>query len=118
MMGALFSPTLPQLAEQVRATLQRARRVHIPNVLAETRAASLHAAMQLTAWRTALNGDGANVYDLKASDVAAMNPAQQEKLLQTVHAKASGGFQFLFDSHRISDQYDSGAVTAGELAEF
>jgi SM-20-related protein len=116
-MSVLFSPQTPAAIAASRATLQRAGRVHIPNALPESRAASLHAAMLQTEWRTVLNGEGANVYDLKASDVAAMNPAQEEKLLKVVHAKASSSFQFLFDSRRISDEYESGAVTTGELAE-
>lgn len=119
-MRALFDPSIetPQAIAAARATLERVGRVHIAGVLAEARAAAIHTAMEQAEWRTALNGEGAKAYDLKASDVAAMNPAQQEKLLQAVHAKAGKGFQFLFDSRRISDEYEEGAVKNGELADF
>lgn len=104
-------------AQKVRAALQRYGRVHISGVLDETTATRLYDAMKIADWRLALNGDK-DAYDFSATDVSAMNPAQQEQVLQVVHAKAGGGFQYLFDTHRISDEYDAGRITTGALAEF
>ena len=101
---------------QARATLARSGRIHIPGFLDESAARTTHEAMQAADWRLAVNGD-AGSYDLSAANIAALNPGQQEKLVGAIHAKARTGFQFMFDSFRLSDLFESGALVDGALAD-
>lgn len=96
--------------------LKRCGRIHIPNCLFEEEAHALHGAIQALDWRLALNGT-ARAYDFKSADLAAFDLDQRRKLVGAVHAQAKQGFQFLFDCYRISDEYESGALTRGPLAE-
>ncbi len=95
---------------------EKSRPVHVPNFLSEAEAHALYGAMQALDWRLALNGV-ARAYDFKAADLAAFDLAERGKLVTAVHAQAKQGFQFLFDSYRISDECEAGALTQGPLAE-
>ena len=101
---------------QARATLARSGRIHLPGFLDESAARATHDAMQAADWRLAVNGE-AGSYDLSAANVAALNPGQQQKLVGAIHAKAHAGFQFMFDSFRVSDLCETGALTDGAFAD-
>jgi SM-20-related protein len=101
---------------QAGAALARSGRVHIPEFLNETAARALYQALQATEWRLALNGDVGS-YDLTAANVAALDPGQRQRFIGAIHGKAQTGFQFMFDSCRVSDLCESGALAEGALAD-
>lgn len=101
---------------QAGAALARSGRIHIPDFLDEPAAGAIHAAMQAVDWRLAVNGE-AGSYDLSAANIAALDPGQQQRLVAAIHGQARSGFQFMFDSFRVSDLYESGALAEGALAD-
>ena len=105
------------LAAHTRAILQSVGRVHLPGFLNESEARVILDALATAEWKLTVNGT-VNTYDFKVSDIAAIDVAAREKILDVVHSHATRGFQFLFDTYRISDEYESGALKVGPLAEF
>jgi SM-20-related protein len=105
------------LAPQVSDLLGRVGRAHIPGFLAPEAAEALLTALRDVEWRTVTHG-AKGTYDLKPSELDALSDDLKKKLFSAVHAQARDGFQFLFDSYRISDEFESGALSAGPLAEF
>lgn len=104
------------LAAQTRVLLQSVGRVHLPGFLTEGAARAILDVLQKLDWKLALNGTS-NTYDFKVDDIAALDIAGRKKMLSVVHAQARHGFQFLFDTYRISDECESGALKEGPLAE-
>ena len=90
----------PHFLEGARTTLKTANRVHIRNALADAAATQLYQALVATNWNAAFNTPGA-VQLLSAERVAAIDPAQRESGLKDIHARAQGGFQFLYDCYPI-----------------
>ena len=91
---------------QAGAALARSGRIHIPDFLDEPAAGAIYAAMQAVDWRLAVNGE-AGSYDLSAANIAALDPGQQQRLVGAIHGQARSGFQFMFDSIRVSDLNES-----------
>jgi hypothetical protein len=116
--AGLLAPGMfsPAFAKSVRAVLSRSGRMHIPSFLQPGAAQRLYEEMQALDWRVVLNG-GERIYDLTQSDIGGLAVARQSDLLQALHAQASTGFQFLYDSFRVSDLFESGALTSGAMAE-
>lgn len=107
--------TLP-LAPHVHGALQGVGRVHIPGFLDDDEARAILSALETVGWKLALNG-AADTYDLNEDNLAALDLTRRRQMLAAVHAQAKRGFQFMFDSYRISDEWEAGALSEGPLAE-
>lgn len=92
------------------------RRLHIADLLAKEDARRL--ADHLLArddWRHVTNGGG-QVFEIERHRFAAMDATERERIVQAIHAAASDGFQFRYDTLRVPDYPVSDAVT--ELDKF
>jgi len=107
----------PHFLEGARTTLKTANRVHIRNALADAAATQLYQALVATNWNAAFNTPGA-VQLLSAERVAAIDPAQRESGLKDIHARAQGGFQFLYDCYPIPQHLVSGSAPPNPLSDF
>jgi Rps23 Pro-64 3,4-dihydroxylase Tpa1-like proline 4-hydroxylase len=106
-----------RLAPSVSAIIQERGRAHIPGFLSHDVANELLAAMRDLRWKLAINGQK-NAYDLDPRELESLAPEKREGLLATIHAQAREGFQFMFESYRVSDEYERGELRAGPLADF
>lgn len=104
------------LTPHVRGALQSVGRVHIPGFLDDGEARAILAAIESVDWKLALNG-AINTYDLKESELAALDLTRRRQILAAAHAQARSGFQFMFDNYRISDECETGALPEGPLAD-
>lgn len=105
------------LAPRTSAVLKSAGRIHIPDFLTAECATALHHALQNLDWKITLNG-AKDSYDLSAADIGALDLERKQAILDVAHTQARSGFQFLFDTYRISDEVERGALTEGLLADF
>ena len=117
--GALLAPSLSdsRVIAQVRGVLARGGRVHVPDVFSQPAAQQLYEACRELDWKLVFRGARTN-YDFAAKDVSALEVGQKEALLDSIHAQASSGFQYLYDSYRISDFAEAGTLERGPLASF
>lgn len=109
----LFQPQ--DIAEQTYATLRQVGRVHIPGILGESYARSLLTALEQAKWRTLVQAH--DYYDLTPSDIDPY-PERVEEVRALAYGEAGPLFRFMFDSVKVSEQYESGRVTTGPLADF
>lgn len=107
----------PRLVAQVRSVLGGAGRVHVPEFFTLGAAQFLFEACRDADWRLVFKGSQAT-YDVAAKDVGALEVGQKVELLSAVHAQAASGFQYLYDSYRISDEAESGSLKTGPFASF
>lgn len=107
----------PHFLEGARNTLKTANRIHIQNVLADVPAKQLYDALVAASWNAAFNTPGA-VQLLSEQRVAAIDPGQRESGLKDIHARAQGGFQFLYDCHPIPQHLMSGSAAPNPLSDF
>lgn len=107
----------PGVLRAACAALSATGRVHIPALLSPTQAKALHEAMQLLDWRLVMNGSE-TVYDFRGDDLAALDLPARGRLLEIVYGQAQVGFQFLFDSYRISDECIAGGLREGSLFDW
>ena len=105
------------LAPSVSAIIQDHGRAHIPGFLSEEVANELLSAMRGLHWKLAISGQQ-NAYDLDPQELEALAPQKRDGLLTTIYAQARDGFQFMFESYRLSDEYERGALLDGPLATF
>lgn len=106
-----------RFATQVRTTLQRAGRVHLPDYFTEKAAQYFFEGCRDANFSIVFQG-AQNAYDISATQAASLSVEQKVELANVIHAQASSGFQYLFDSYRISDEVEAGRLTSGPLAEF
>jgi Rps23 Pro-64 3,4-dihydroxylase Tpa1-like proline 4-hydroxylase len=102
-------------AEALKAVFGRFGRLHIPDVLRPADAATVADALAGAPWsRTFLaNGKG---YDVALADYAA-TPAEVKAQVETAIAEGGRtGFQFDFDTWRISDELEAGRRHGGPVA--
>lgn len=90
-----------------RDVLARHGRVHIADVLPEATARALRAACERCDWRWVFK-TGGGVRELDAASMAALTPSQREGLRSSLYESARKEFQFLFETHRISDLIEAG----------
>lgn len=102
---------------QVRGMLQRAGRVHIPDYFTNEAGQALFEACRDAPYNVVFQG-AQDAYDLSAAQTAALSVEQKVELTSAINAQASTGFQYLFDSYRISDEAEAGRLPAGPLADF
>jgi SM-20-related protein len=78
-------------------------RLHIPQILTPASAARVHRCLESeTPYKVVLN-DGENVFDLQSQQFDALTPEQHADLTNLVYNGARRGFQFYYDSHRVSE---------------
>lgn len=96
----------------------RARRIHIPDLLARSDAQAAYRALaETTGWNTVINA-GAKVIDLNAEIKASLSAEQAEALDRSVVVSASQGYQFKFDNVRLSEQGEAHRDKSHPLAPF
>jgi len=105
-----------RLISQVRATLQRAGRAHVPEYFTQAAAQRVFEACRDAEFSVVFQG-AQGAYDIKAASAAALSVDQRVELGAAIYAQASSGFQYLFDSYRISDEVEAGRLSEGPLAE-
>ena len=82
---------------------QKLGRLHIPDVFAPGDAAVIHDALRdATPWQQVFNA-GPRVYDIPPNLAADLDESQKADLEAAIFAQARDGFQFRFDSWRLSD---------------
>lgn len=106
-----------RLIAQIRGVLQRAGRVHVPEYFTQQAAQYFFEGCRDAEFSVVFQG-AQGAYDIKAADIGALNVDQRVELTSAIHAQATTGFQYLFDSYRISDEAEAGRLTKGPLADF
>jgi hypothetical protein len=95
---------------------QRQRRLHIPDALDPAAARSLALALaEATPWSRTLTLDGRS-YDAPVETVEAMDEATRRDMLALVGKGAREGFQYDFETWRLSDAVEAGLRRGGPLA--
>jgi len=106
-----------RLMAQLRNVLQRAGRVHLPEYFTQHAAQHFFEGCRDAPFSVVFQGDQ-GAYDVSAADAGALSVDQRVELTSAIHAKATSGFQYLFDSYRISDEAEAGRLQHGPLADF
>lgn len=106
-----------RVVAQVCALLARGGRVHIPELFTSPAAKELSEACRALDWKLVFRGARTN-YDFAEKDVSALEVGQKAALLDAINAQATTGFQYLYDSYRISDFAEEGNLAAGPIASF
>jgi len=117
--GTVFAPPLndTRIVAQVRGVLARSGRVHVPELFSHDAVQEVYEACRALDWKLVFRGTRTN-YDFAAKDVSALEVGQKAALLDSINAQASTGFQYLYDSYRISDFAEAGTLEPGPLASF
>lgn len=100
------------LAADCAKVFAKTGRIHIPGALDEPSAVALHAALK-TADYTLVVNSGDNVFDLAPAARAKTGAEAEAELIRIAAANGRGGFQFVFESIRLSE---AGEPYAGEPA--
>ena len=101
--------------EVLRPVFARHGRLHAPEVLERDDAARLAAALaEEGRYHRAIN-HGAKTWDLPLDQWNALPPEKRAALTEAAHAAATRGFQFLFDTYRLSEEVDAGRGPGGPL---
>lgn len=96
-----LNPTLDQ--EMLAAEYARRGRLHIPAIFDSKSATRIHRAIaDETSYNLTVNS-GAKVFDVSPSDLAKLTPDQKKALIDSASAGALRGFQFMYDTHRLTD---------------
>ncbi len=116
---AFLAPPLndTRVVAEVRGLLSRGGRVHVPELFTLQAAQEVYEACRELDWKLVFRGTQTN-YDFAAKDVSALEVGQKAALLDAVNAQATTGFQYLYDSYRISDFAEAGSLEAGPIASF
>ena len=114
MSGLKLDPGLdPKAAEPLFA---RFGRLHLPAILAEPDARRLAQALTRAPWSRTFLADGKG-YDVPRPDYAATAPEVQREVETAIARGGRTGFQFDFDTYRISDHIEAGRRQGGAVAE-
>lgn len=91
------------IPEQIAPVFRKFRRIHIPGIFKAGTAQAIYEHLsQSKDWALVFN-NGDKVYDLDKTAQSAMSSEQRDKLITGLHDNAQQGFQFLFESIRVSD---------------
>ena len=107
----------PRMDPEFLATVfARHGRIHVPAIFDRATALAVHQALTADAvpWQLHFN-DGPQAYDVPAAAYDALAPAERERLLEPIHARARSGFQYLFDNFSLADQHARGEHLELEL---
>lgn len=108
-----LSPTLEPNA--LSPVFARFGRLHIPDVLLLSDAQHLAAALAEDApYRRAVN-QGSKVWDFPIDQWNALPPEKRTALTEAAHGGATHGFQYLYDTFRLSDEVEAGRGPGGPL---
>lgn len=93
-----------RLDQNLLATVfARYGRIHIPGVLDRDSALAVHGALnEGIPWQTHYN-DGSTVYDIDATAIDSLTLAERAAVLKPIYARASVGFQYIFDNFAVTD---------------
>lgn len=106
-----------RVVAQVRTVLERNGRVHVPEYFTQQAAQYFFEGCRDVEFSVVFQG-AQGAYDISAENIGALNVDQRVELTNVIHAQASAGFQYLFDSYRISDEVEAGRLKQGPLADF
>jgi Rps23 Pro-64 3,4-dihydroxylase Tpa1-like proline 4-hydroxylase len=90
-------------------------RLHLPKALAAEDARRIGEALQQAPWSRAFLADG-KAYDVRREAYAQTPPPVREEVEAAIARGARSGFQFDFDSWRISDEMEAGRRQGGVVA--
>jgi SM-20-related protein len=100
---------------QLRRVFDRLGRLHIPDILDPRGARRIEQALAGPApWIRSVNV-GAKSYDLGPEAFAAMPPERRQELEAAIAQGARSGFQYQFDTYRLSDLIEGGSPPDGAL---
>lgn len=113
-----LAPSLsdPEVLARINGDLSRLGRVHVPGFFRPEKADGIFEACRQAGYKLVFKGERGD-YELAEGDIAALDPGQRAGLLGAIHAQASTGFEYLYDSFRLSDVAEGGGLTAGALAD-
>lgn len=101
---------------EARRILNQNGRVHLPGILRQSAAEALLRESEGLDWRLVFRGQQGG-YDLKSADIDALDVGKRRTLLHLINAQATGEFQYLFDSFRVSDEVEAGRYESGAMAD-
>lgn len=99
-----------------RQQIQQTGRTQVRPALDMADAVRLSEAVEQAPFRLSVN-TGAKSLDLSLDELATLQPEQTAKFTSLIHAGAATGFQYCFDTYRLSDEVEAGELTAGPLFE-
>lgn len=103
--------------DALRLRLEQYSRVQINDFLLPAAANTLAQAAAQANFCLSLNS-GDKPIDLALHELATLTDAQQQQLTSLIHDGARRGFQYCFETCRLSELADSGAEPAGPLLDF
>ncbi|MBM0170935.1 2OG-Fe(II) oxygenase [Altererythrobacter sp. C41] len=96
------APSPGQIAEAAHA-FARNGRIRIPDFLQHGAAEALHAFLQAAPWWRTFN-QGERTWDLGPESIEVLTPEQASQLEQAIHEGARKGFQYVYETVRVSEQ--------------
>lgn len=105
-----------RVMQQVRDLLGRSGRVHLPEAFGADAVKPIFEACRDAEYQLVFKGSRTN-YDFSTKDVAALEVGHKVALIESIHAQATTGFQYLYDSYRLSDFAEAGTLAPGVLAD-
>jgi len=113
-MALLSDATIDLTAHRQR--LRGEGRAQISPAMDAHQAARLLQAVEQAPFRLSVNS-GAKSLDLSLDELASLQPEQEAKFTELIHAGAASGFQYCFDTYRLSDEVEGGQLTSGPLLD-
>jgi len=104
-------------AQPLRKDLADLGRCQAVDIFDAAQAGRLAQAAAAAEFKLSVNS-GPKSMDLVLAELEQLNPDQREQMTALIHAGAQKGFQYCFDSYRLSDLVDEGRLMAGPLFEF
>ena len=103
--------------ETLAGAFAKTGRLHVPDFLESADAQALgHALAGEVRWRRGVN-QGEKSWDLPVEEVEALPEADRWKLAELAWRNAEAGFQYLFDTYRLSDEVEAGRGPGGALGQ-
>lgn len=99
-----------------RRQLAQHGRVQIRPVLTGLAAQAVRLAVEKLPFRLSVNS-GATCMDLALDELDKLNPEQAAQMTALIHTGARQGFQYCFDTYRLSDEVDADRLQQGALFE-
>lgn len=96
------APSPGQIAEAAHAYARNSR-IRIPDFLQHGAAEALHAFLQAAPWWRTFN-QGERTWDLGPESIEVLTPEQASQLEQAIHEGARKGFQYVYETVRVSEQ--------------
>lgn len=102
-------------AAKLAGVFARFGRLHLPQALAAEDARRIAEALRQAPWSRAFLADG-KAYDVRREDYAQTPQPVRDEVEAAIARGARAGFQFDFDSWRISDEMEAGRRLGGAVA--